>query len=229
MRTKEQLERVLEELQLDCYETLSDITEERAVQMLGFEELCSFAKRKNIDTVFYYFDYIKAEELQIDDVVIRKLNIDGEMIEVAQTGFDDYNESVLELDYSRPYRLITYCLYQNFALYAVEEDLWFEEMGFGNPYIAANRILNELSNAIIEKKKISDSIRMEKREQLKKRILQDEEFARCTNQQLRRVYASKLFKDREVQELFYAPLYGNYDIRISDFVEDIWREHKAMR
>ena len=70
---------------------------------------------------------------------------------------------------------------------------------------------------------------MKKREQLREEILQDEEFGKCTNQQLRRVYASKLFRDKEIQELFYSPLYGNYDIRISDFVEDIWREYKAKR
>ena len=227
MHTMKQLIYKLDQMNLDYYEVESDINDDISIQLTDFDQLCLFIKKHNIDTVFYRFEYVSAEDLQITDKILDDLHIDNEIIDVMQKDFDKYNRSVGNLDFTQPYCLSVSCLYQGHIVYIWESDYWFKDWGFGHPKKIAVSMIEEKLDEIESKKEESILQREELRKQLREKILADTNFHKCTNKDLRRAYIQKLWKDKNVQDLFYSPKHGLYDIRIDSFVEDIWREYKA--
>ena len=230
MLKKKELTRKLSEQNLDFYETVSDVLDDNAIELGNLEELLTFISRHGIDTIFFHYDYATAEELQITDMVIDKLNIDEEIQAVMQTTFQKYNRRVEQLDFSCPYSLTVYCIYQNFIIYCDDFDYWFREMGYGVPQKIALELIEEQLDAISRKKEKAAQEREKKRSQLRQRILEDESFHKCTNKELRRAYTQKLWNsDESIQALFYSPKHGLYDIMIGVFIEEVWREYKESR
>lgn len=129
MLTEQQLLQILNDNEIDCYEMASEINEDAAIQLVDFEQLCLFVKKHNIDTVFYRFEYPSADGLQITEDVLSELRIDDEIIAVLEKDFANYNRSVVNLDFSRPYLLSVGCLYQGHMVYILEADYWFEDWG----------------------------------------------------------------------------------------------------
>lgn len=227
MQTVKQLLSALNEGNFDYYEIASSINEEASIQLVDFKQLCCFMKKHNINTVFYHLEYICAEDLQITEGVLDDLHIDDEIIDVMREEFNQYNRAVGNLDYSRPYLLAVSCLYQGNTVYILESDYWFEEWGYRNPKAAAISMIKEKLDDIECKKEEAFLKREELRNQLRKRILADANFHKCTNKGFRRAYLQTLWKDKSIQKLFYSPKDGFYDIRIETFIEDIWREYKS--
>lgn len=158
MYTKELLINKLNEMNIDCYEMASDINEHLSIQLESFEQLFLFIKQHNIDTVFYRFEYVSADDLQITEGVLDDLYTDDEIfeiievIEAMQGDFDKYNFSVSNLDFSRPYILSVCCLYQSHMIYSVESDYWFRELGYEYPKIKALSMIEERLEEIESKK-----------------------------------------------------------------------------
>lgn len=228
MHTAKQLISKLNELHLDYYEMASDINEDVAIQLVDFEQLFLFLKKHNIDTVFYHFEYPSADGLQITEDVLIELHIDEDIIEVMKKDFEEYNRSVSNLDFSRPYLLSVSCLYQGHMVYIMESDYWFEDWGFGHPKRMAISMIEEKLEAIENKKEEAHLKREEQRGQLREKLLADPNFHKCTNKELRRSYTQKLCNaDKSIQDLFYSPKHGIYDIMIGAFIEEVWKEHKA--
>lgn len=226
MITKELLLSKLSDMDLKCYETASDVSELAAIQMISLEQLLEFIVKHKIDTVFYHYDFVSAELLQITDEVIADLDIDDEIARILQGDFEEYNREIEKLDFSRPYNLVVYCIYQNYILCFCEQDIWFVKNGFGDPKKAAMAMIKNKLAVLDKKMEDSETRRMELREQLREKILADESFHRCTNKDLRKAYTSRLWKDKSIQELFYTPMHGLFDIPIHVFIEEIWREYK---
>lgn len=228
MRTEKQLLQILNDNGIDYYEMASEINEDVAIQLVDFEQLCLFVKKHNIDTVFYRFEYPSADGLQITEEAIAELHIDDEIIAVMQKDFDDYNRSVGNLDFSRPYLLSVGCLYQGQMVFIMESDYWFEDWGYGHPKKMAISMIEEKLEDIESKKEEAYLEREEKRDQLRERLLADPNFHKCTNKELRRSYTQKLCNaDNSIQDLFYSPKHGIYDIMIGAFIEEVWKEYKA--
>lgn len=228
MRTEKQLLQILNDNGIDYYEMASEINEDVAIQLVDFEQLCLFVKKHNIDTVFYRFEYPSADGLQITEEAIAELHIDDEIIAVMQKDFDDYNRSVGNLDFSRPYLLSVGCLYQGQMVFIMESDYWFEDWGYGHPKKMAISMIEEKLEDIESKKEETYLEREEKRDQLRERLLADPNFHKCTNKELRRSYTQKLCNaDKSIQDLFYSPKHGIYDIMIGAFIEEVWKEYKA--
>lgn len=228
MRTEKQLLQILNDNGIDYYEMASEINEDVAIQLVDFEQLCLFVKKHNIDTVFYRFEYSSADGLQITEEAIAELHIDDEIIAVMQKDFDDYNRSVGNLDFSRPYLLSVGCLYQGQMVFIMESDYWFEDWGYGHPKKMAISMIEEKLEDIESKKEEAYLEREEKRDQLRERLLADPNFHKCTNKELRRSYTQKLCNaDNSIQDLFYSPKHGIYDIMIGAFIEEVWKEYKA--
>ena len=228
MRTEKQLLQILNDNGIDYYEMASEINEDVSIQLVDFEQLCLFVKKHNIDTVFYRFEYPSADGLQITEEAIAELHIDDEIIAVMQKDFDDYNRSVGNLDFSRPYLLSVGCLYQGQMVFIMESDYWFEDWGYGHPKKMAISMIEEKLEDIESKKEEAYLEREEKRDQLRERLLADPNFHKCTNKELRRSYTQKLCNaDKSIQDLFYSPKHGIYDIMIGAFIEEVWKEYKA--
>lgn len=228
MYTVKQLINKLNELSLDYYEMISDINEDMAIQLVDLEQLCRFIKKHNTGTVFYRFEYPSADGLQITEDVLSELHIDDDIIEVMKEDFNEYNRSVSNLDFSRPYLMSIGCLYQGHMVYIMESDYWFEDWGYGHPKKMALSMIEKKLEDIESKKKESYQKREEMRDRLRERLLADPNFHKCTNKELRRAYTRKLCNaDRSIQDLFYSPTHGVYDIMIGAFIEEVWKEYKA--
>ena len=228
MHTQKLLLKKFEEMNLDHYETESDINEKISIRLKNFDQLCLFIKNHSIDTVFYHFEFAAAEALQITDDILNDLHIDDEIISVMQRDFDKYNRAVNSLDFSRPYILSVYCIYHGRTIYIVESDYWFQTSGYDNPKKAAISMIEERLEEIDQKKEDAYLVREELREQLRERLLADPNFHKCTNKDLRRAYTQKLYNtDDSIHELFYSPKHGVYDITIGAFIEEVWRDYKA--
>ena len=228
MHAIEELISKLNEMNLDYYEMVSDINEDIAIQLVDLKQLHLFMQKHNIDTVFYRFEYVSSDDLQITEDVLRELHIDDEIIAVMQRDFDDYNRSVCNLDFSRPYLLSVGCLYQGYMVYIMESDYWFKDWGFGHPKITAISMIEEKLEDIENKKEEAYLKREEMRDQLRERLLADPNFHKCTNKELRRSYTQKLCNaDKSILDLFYSPKHRNYDILIGAFIEEVWKEYKT--
>ena len=79
MLTKKQLIDKFTKMNMNCYEVLSDISEETAFRLTNFEQLCLFANNHNIDAIFYCFEYASAENLEITDSLLDELEMDLEI------------------------------------------------------------------------------------------------------------------------------------------------------
>jgi hypothetical protein len=89
-------------------------------------------------------------------------------------------------------------------------------------------MIEEELESIQNKKEESRLKREELREQLRKKLLKDPNFHKCTNRELRRSYTQKICDaDKSIQDLFYSPKHGYYDIMIGAFIEEVWREYKG--
>ena len=152
MHTEKQLLQILNDNGIYCYEMASDINEDVAIQLVDFEQLFLFIKKHNVGTVFYHFEYPSADGLQITEDILSELHIDDDIIEVMKKDFDEYNRSVSNLDFSRPYLLSVGCLYQGQMVYIMESDYWFEDWGYGHPKKMANSMIEEKLEDIENKK-----------------------------------------------------------------------------
>lgn len=230
MIEKDKLIKCLSEMGMDVYETASDVDGETAIQLLNFAEFCRFVQKHKIETIFYHYSYATAEAFQIDDEIIEKLNIDDEILKVVKHEFDCYNQRLNDIDFNKPYCLSLYCIYQNFVFFIEENDYWFNGLGVKMPETVALELIDKYFEDIIEAKEAAKGRRAEQREVLRERILSDENFHKCSNQQLRRAYANKLFDGNdELQGLFCSKEHGLYDVSILTFIEEIWREYKLSR
>ena len=221
---------IIEKLKLlGCmsYETLSNVDENTAIRLLDFEALFSFIEKHSIGTAFYCFEYASAEDLQITESLIDEMCIDDEILSVVQADFENYNWKIKKLDFTRPYSLTVYCIYNNYILYVDECDYWFKDRGFEMPQKMARLMIEQKLDDIDNKKEEEYNKREELRNELKKKILADKEFHKCTNKELRRYYTQKLYNSDETHGLFYSPKHGVYDIHLSTFIEEVWREYKA--
>ena len=96
---KDVLIKILSEMNLDFYESLDDLTDESSIQLKNLDDFFRFIKNHNIDTVFYYYFYANAECLQINEDTFNELKIEDEVINIIQEQVDEYNHSILSLDF----------------------------------------------------------------------------------------------------------------------------------
>ena len=229
MLSRKQLLNKLSMMNLDVYETVSDIFEENAIQLLNFEEFGRFIKSHAIETVFYHYTYIKAEVLKIDDELLEETNPSETMMELIADEIEVYNATIDKVDFSRPCWVNLYFTYQGFMYYIEEADPWYEEE-FDPPRFVLKSIIDK---HVDEEADIQDEAKLKRekeRENLRKQIMDDPEFHKCTNKQLRRNYGNNLFSgNEELQALFFKPKGGLYDMMILDYIEQIWRDSKQMK
>ncbi|MDD7793659.1 hypothetical protein [Clostridium sp. 'White wine YQ'] len=228
MKTERELLKLFDDSNLNSFKIKNNVETANSITIMNIDDLIKLSINYGIDVMFYYYTFIDQEDLIINDDVLSKFNIDSEALSVLEDEINKYNESLSKLDYNKPICLYVYCIYQGFLLLATEEDFWFVDEGFGTPEaICAELITENLENIMSKRKNKKDEI-LEKRKILREQILSDEKFHKCTNAQLRKVYAKELFNDKpKNRNLFYRENGDPYDILINEFIEDVWKEYKT--
>lgn len=227
MRTEKELLELFTNAKLDGYKLNTEFNETNTMQLMTLEDLVEFSSKHKIDTMFYNYTFINEDLLSITEDITSNLKLDEDTLSILQDKFDEYNERLLKLDFNKPVYLKVYCIYQGIVFFVQEDDYWFIEQGFGMPETVCIELVNEYLEDILTKRENRKQMITDARNKLSEQILNDEEFRKCTNIQLRRMYAKKIFKDsNNNQSLFYSEKDGLYDVPINTFIEGIWREYK---
>lgn len=216
----------------DVFNVTIQPNEKNVIQFKSFDNLLVFAKKHNIDTLFYQYIYISENDLIIDEDIIHDfarnfINNSCNTIDIINKKVEEYNKKVYELDYEKPISLEIYFIYQGFLYFTVEDDYWFIEKGFQSPKTAIIDIAEKNIEKISDEIAISNEIRNKKREELRETLFNDKNFQNCTNQQLRRAYMQKLVRNnKDIYDLFFYNGGSWYDISPLAFAEEVWREYK---
>ncbi|MTI47852.1 MAG: hypothetical protein FH761_08425 [Firmicutes bacterium] len=227
MKTEDELLELFKNANLDSYKVSADTNVTNAMKLMTIENLIEFSCKQNIDTIFYNYTFINEDVLSITEDVKSNLRLDEDILSILQDKFDEYNDSLLELDFDKPVYLNVYCIYQGVIFCVQEEDYWFEKQGFGMPEEVCLKLYTKYFEDIVTEKENKEQMISKARNELREKILSDEEFHKCTNIHSRRMYANKMFKNNENnQKLFYCENGGLYDISINTFIEYVWREYK---
>jgi hypothetical protein len=227
MRTEKELLDMFKGSKLDSYKLNTEFDGTNTIELMTIEDLIEFSCKQNIRALFYNYAFIDEDALSITDDIISNLRLDEEDLSILQDKFDDYNQRISELDFSKPVYLKVYCVYQGIVFYIREDDYWFIDQGFSFPETVCMELVTEhFEDIVIEKKNKLQTI-TDARDKLREQILKDEEFHKCTNIELRRMYATKIFKNNEFNKsLFYREKGRLYDITANTFIEHVWKEYK---
>lgn len=72
---------------------------------MSIEDLIKFSNEHNIDTAFYYYDFIDEYYFMIDNETTSKFRLDETALSVLQNKIDRHNENLSKLDYDKPANL----------------------------------------------------------------------------------------------------------------------------
>jgi hypothetical protein len=185
--------------------------------------LLKFMKFNNLKNAFYMFSYYDENKYYISNELIDKL--DSAIYELVKDDIKKYNDELDEIDFLRPCAMTIFCIFENRHVAVESTDLWNELP------LAEEVLFDFIENKKNDVKKIKDDRELEKEqiiETVKEYIRNDEEFIKCTNQQLRESYAKKLFNKNEFKE--YEELFlfttGRPNYLAFETVELVWREYK---
>lgn len=227
----DELLKLLDRLSVQPFETQTDIDSLPNIQLNDMQAFFQLLHKYKIGEVFFKYSYVCLEDLEIQDDVITdicsKIHVEKMQLECLNEKIDEYNSKLQCLDYSKPYYLDLFFVYEGFVYSVEETDYWFIDVGFGKPEIALMNIIDENFDLINEVKQRADERIMTGRENLKKRILTDTNFHKCTNRNLRHEYIRNYLTGEEVRRLFWDSDGRLIDgIYLQVFVENIWREYK---
>ncbi|MEG1310487.1 MAG: hypothetical protein RSD47_00630 [Romboutsia sp.] len=192
-------------------------------QLNEYINLLSDLKAKN---VFYSLCYYDDEEYFIDEDII--LDEYGEKaLNLAKDKISEYNKKMESFDFDIPYRINLYFIKDNIAYLSYLEDDWLNQHEVFTANVELEIMIEdiepELEKVELEHQKSVEELGQE----LKKLILNDEEFKFCSNQSLRASYTRKLMNSTifEKYKIYFKIGNGRYnDIDIYNFVELLWKK-----
>lgn len=203
----------------DIKNNIKEDTEENSLEKLN--ELIRFAKINGITSIFCSYQYYNLNDYQISDEIIDQY--DSRIIKKVKRKIDEYNKRCVTYDYNMPYDLDVFCFYSGLTFDVEFTDDWLQELG------SENKMEELLGDDCIEEiHKISDEMNDKKaalKAELINYIFTDPTFVGCTNRSSRKNYIFNLLKERKEFEHALGKFVGIGTM--VEFIEDVWREHKA--
>lgn len=232
MITEAELKTKFAEKNFLLFETVDSMTEiiDKVFKFEGTaDDLLNFMSVENIRTGFYgYGNYFPGYFDITEEDVIEKCDVQDAWSLIKQEA-SKHNDKVSSLDYSEPFGLIVFCMYNGSKVGIVEINMWGSEY---ETETVINDMLENRQKELADKKAEEWQKILNQRETMRQKILADDSFYRCTNLSLRRSYAKSFFEkssNSHFRDAFYSKEHGVYDILINDFIEDIWREIKQTK
>lgn len=209
-------------------------TFETGLLMSGISDFIDFIKSANIQRVFIYEHFEDVEDYYItDDVLSKEARYENdEFLEYILPQINEYNRQISNLDFGFPSWVATICFCDNNAFFVIcnnDRTLNGEELREPEEKYRLICLLNEQHRQKI--REVSENKIEVLREELRQQILSDRNFKLCTNQELRRDYAHKLFKKMHkkfepLKKLMYRENLSILSLEGRDFIELLWREVK---
>lgn len=167
---------------------INDIKDKPDVQLdVGLDEYIDYLSRKNVDTVFYRYQYYDIEDYTIDKEMIKEDVCCEEQREELYLRIELHNEKMQALDYENPQKLFLMANVDGKMVSMHLKNPWLDEMEIEESY---DEIYLQYLEELAGKKR---EYEREYKKSVYEYLLKDEKFALCTNQSLRRDYADTLW------------------------------------
>lgn len=212
-------------------------TFKKGLLMSGMSDFIEFIKSSNIQRVFIYEHFEDAEDYYItEDVLSKEARYENEeFLEYILPQINEYNRQISNLDFTFPSWVTAICFCDNNAFFVVcnnDRTLNGEKLKEPEENYKLICLLNEERREKI--REVSQNKIEALREELREQILSDKKFQLCTNQQLRREYAHKLFKKMHkkfepLKKVMYRENLSILSLEGRDFIELLWREIKDAK
>lgn len=211
---------------IQCYEAENDSN--RKVSFDSFSMFSDFVINQSISCIFYKYVFLSKE-----DCIITKDNdeFDDEYYyryKALKKYIDKYNSIVENVDFNRAFCVTLFCVYNGYIFEYEEYCDWFEKEGLETSDNALQKMIEEHENDVDKERTLVEKEIREKREEVKKIVIDDAGFQVCTNQSLRRRYAENFLRaHKEYRELFSPDICRLlYEPSPLSYFDEIWREYR---
>ena len=163
------------------------------------QDLIEYIKENKISFLFYSYNYANKDYYLIDT---NELLHDGDFSEIAYSDIKKQNEYINSIDFEQPAVLNAFCICNGFALIIKNYAPWLDNLISAKDFVAD---LKEKYKTVLEN--LKEKRQNEKQlllEELKPLLLNNTDFALCTNQNLRRDFMQCFLAKKENQRFKYA-------------------------
>ena len=190
------------------------------------EDIFKFAKRNDIDTIFfeyYYYDkdYFKINLEELEDKYPK------EIVNILKNDIMKYNDKIDKINFETPVKVLIYCIYNGYLISIEQRDEWGKIYkqdilsGEEKTQEIFEKYQEELENYLDERER-QNELELEK---LKQTVFDDIQFQRATNKKLRYSYINNFLKKNSQ----CYPLFGEHGLGAYNWIEVIWREYKENK
>ncbi len=189
--------------------------------------IVDYAQKQKLNHIFYRYMLGDKNNFSLWN---SKLRIDRDLSIVANNDIIAYNDKINTIDFDKPAVLELFCLDHGIAITARLKAPWFEDLMTSNEFLAQ---LEEKYFDVLNKTKENRASQRESiLEELKPILLENTEFALCTNQNLRRDFMRKFLaksENKRFQNIFlndtgYIDFYA-----VSNFADLVYAMYKQSK
>ena len=202
--------------------------------LFNIDSFIDFVHSQKINAVFGCELFEDAEDYLITDEIIESQlgrYTSEEILNIIIGDIDKYNEKVCEVNFNIPFIYIVACLYEGQYFYIkIRVDRGIDDTFLIEPEKKLQEIVVNNEKSIQNIKKERREITEQLKKELKEIIINDENFLKCTNRNLRINYIKDLLSNgldehfEPLRKLWLADtIRGIYQEPI-EFVELLWRE-----
>ncbi|WP_273854068.1 hypothetical protein [Guptibacillus spartinae] len=226
MLLKEELFKTAQEKGVRLYNGLCDFENLYKTGIMFKSEIDFFkiVDELNIKSIYYFYGWFLDTEFLIPEKYIDRYPI--ELRNIFSQMIHEHNEYIKNVDFNEPGYLVLYFLHQGFIHFIRMDNAKM------NSLVAYEDMLQEISDGITEEISEGDLVKIrqqqqrekeEKAEIIRKKVLADEDFHKCSNSASRLNYRNRLYKVHpEYEEILKE---AGYSKTIS-FFDDTWKIYK---
>jgi hypothetical protein len=186
--------------------------------------LITYAQQNNIKHIFYRYLYSDKEIFLVD-----MEHSTGYIYTAAKEEILLNNQKINGLDFTKPALLEVFCLHNGICIMMDFEASWIEGLLKKDDYLEMlkKKYTEELN---IQRKK-EEQIREALQTELKGKLLKDQDFTMCTNQNLRKAFFEKFIQKKE-NEKFKIPFMTNGRFSLWEalnYVDLVWAIFKSSK
>jgi hypothetical protein len=230
MFSENELKNIAKKYSFDIYNILvKDNRKAISFWKKNIDEFWDFVIKNKIDTIFYYYEKCRYEELEIKLLTFYRAGFKIEHFDSLRDEIKIYNEELRRGEFEQISRLWLFCIYKNNLFEASQDNEEFLKSKFAHLEQAVLEMVEKHNSEIREMIEKTIEKRKQVREELKQFLKNDEKFRLCTNAKKRRSYYNYFRKDKRYKRFVDAFIYGRgnwYDIPLNDFIEGVWCELK---
>ncbi|MBO4939688.1 MAG: hypothetical protein J6D30_01480 [Clostridia bacterium] len=156
------------------------------------KSIVDYAQKQKLNHIFYR--YMLGDKNSFSFFGGRS-RIDADLSRVARNEINEYYDKINTIDFTKPAFLELFCLDHGVAITVRLTAPWFEDLITANEFVA--ELEEKYSDVLNATKEQRSSQRENIREELKTILLENAEFALCTNQNLRREFMRKFLTQPE--------------------------------